>query len=318
MCLVPSFASLGCDRALTGCDLDASPDDEAGRCGGEADEPPEEALTPCEIHEGSDTLFDGQGVCVEGTEERSGGCERDTWGFCGGGDGVQFCESDLGGSWTWCATDTGCTPGEIREEGEYEEICGYQTFVCESFGGVRVWREIVCNTPLVMRFDDVPVQMTAMPTTASVPQFAIAGEGSCTTTDWPAAHNPWLVLDRDGDGVISSGAELFGSGSPMPSGARPAHGFEPLAMLDHNGDGRLDANDPAFANLQLWRDTNGDRISQPDELSTLAAEGVSTLSLDMRVEVTCDARGNCGRERALVGTHDGRTAELVDMHLPCR
>lgn len=315
--MLSSLAVAGCDRVLTGCGEDASPDAQT-LC---AELPPEEAEDPstCAGHEGSDSLFGGEGVCLEGVEDRSGPCEVGTWGFCGAGDGVQYCDGEYG-YWQACEVDVGCTDGEVFEDTDsYEdEICGHDTYVCESFGGVSVWRYLICNTPLVLRFDDTPVAMTALPAAASTQDFAIAGAGSCTATDWPAASNPWLVLDRDGDGQISGGHELFGSGSPMPDGARPEHGFQPLALLDANGDGRVDAKDPDFARLRLWRDRDGDRISRPRELSSLDAEGIRELSLDVTVDVVCDDRGNCGRERAAVHTLSGRAAELVDMYLPCR
>jgi hypothetical protein len=176
-------------------------------------------------------------------------------------------------------------------------------------GGEMMESSDLCgdNTPLVISFDNAPVQFTAGGT------FAFATTPNAT--DWPTSATPWLVLDRDGDGAITSGVELFGDHTP---GARTAFGA--LRILDANADGTIDARDPAFAQLQLWSD-DGDQRSTPAELRPLA-ERVVSISLDNHLSTRCDARGNCEGERATLswrdalGTlHEGAT---VDVYLPRR
>ena len=171
------------------------------------------------------------------------------------------------------------------------------------------------NTPLVIAFDNQPV---AFATTAGTFAFA---PGHAAAADWPTAATPWLALDRDGDGAITSGAELFGNDSTMPDGSHPANGFVALAALDANHDGRIDAADPAFASLVLWTDANGDRRSSPDELRP-ASSRLESISLTNQLVARCDARGNCEGERAAIrwrdadgATHDGT---VVDVYLPSR
>lgn len=168
-------------------------------------------------------------------------------------------------------------------------------------------------TPLVVVLEDRAIRYTAGGRFAFLP-------GDPVATDWPTAATPWIARDLDHDGAITSGAELFGGNTVLPTGAAARHGFEALAALDGNGDRRLDAADPAFADLLLWADRDGDRRSTPDELTPLAAT-LPWLPIDHQREPRCDGRGNCERERATVTWHDGdqrRAATVVDVYLRIR
>jgi len=145
--------------------------------------------------------------------------------------------------------------------------------------------------------------------------FDWGGPATCEGTDWPTAATPWLVMDRDGDGRISSGAEMFGTGTRLPHGLA-SNGFEALAALDDDGDGAITQADDAWPALMLWSDADGDRVSTPDELSPLMTQGVETLQLDYARGFQCDEGGNCLGERASVGGTAG--GQLVDVYLRCR
>src|SRR5262249_55150507 len=94
----------------------------------------------------------------------------------------------------------------------------------------------VCDTPLVVAFDEQPIAFAA----SSGARFAFV-PGEPAASDWPTATTPWIALDRDGDGAITSGAELFGSATPLRGDGMAHDGFEALAALDANGDGVIDA-----------------------------------------------------------------------------
>jgi hypothetical protein len=167
------------------------------------------------------------------------------------------------------------------------------------------------GTPIVLSFTNAPVAMTA-----TTGEFSFE-PGSPARSAWPTAETPWLVRDLNHDGRITSGRELFGSFTQI--GDRLAtHGFEALAALDANGDGVLDARDPAFGQLLLWRDRNADRVSQPDELSPLADSNVTSLSLRCDDQPRCDAHGTCERERAVFHFTDAagleHTGAAIDLH----
>ena len=179
----------------------------------------------------------------------------------------------------------------------------YSTWFCRSSSN----DEYRCTTPLVLSFDSAPVryERTTWP-------FAFK-PGSPVQSDWPSAATPWLVRDVNGNGRIDDGSELFGSNTRIESGVA-RHGFEALAALDANGDGVIDAKDPEFRSLLVWRDGNGDRLSQPGELTSLAEEHVDSFSLNFRTGTRCDLRGNCERERSTFSWR-GHQGSLVDVYL---
>jgi hypothetical protein len=170
------------------------------------------------------------------------------------------------------------------------------------------------DTPLVLSFDGAPIEYLADRAHA----FDLDGAAS-QVTDWPTARSPWLALDRDGDGRIADGSELFGSMTVLASGARASNGFDALRELDADGDGRLTPADPAFAKLLVWIDRNGDRRSSPDELVPASAYGLVSIDLDYTVSPRCDVHGNCEVERASFRYRDAagveRTGAVIDVHL---
>jgi hypothetical protein len=187
-------------------------------------------------------------------------------------------------------------------------------------GGVGPWCSCAgdcqsgCSTgtPLCFSFHDQPIHFTDVPG-----HFKVREETS-STTDWIGSETPWLTLDRDGDGRIDDGRELFGSMTVLPNGRLAVNGFEALRALDSNGDGRITPADAAWSRLRLWSDVNQDRISQPSELTTLASRGIEALSFDFGVARRCDLRGNCEVERATFWYRSHgrlRRGSLVDVHL---
>ncbi|MCM1552490.1 MAG: DUF2974 domain-containing protein, partial [Butyrivibrio sp.] len=103
-------------------------------------------------------------------------------------------------------------------------------------------------------------------------------------TAWVDADDALLAFDRNGDGVIGDGSELFGTSTPLKDGGTAQSGFKALAQYDDNGDGMIDAEDEIYSKLLLWQDKNGDGISQEDELYTLEQLGIESISLQHRPE----------------------------------
>ncbi|HCJ41130.1 MAG TPA: hypothetical protein DHV89_06260, partial [Ruminococcus sp.] len=89
-----------------------------------------------------------------------------------------------------------------------------------------------------------------------------------------------LAVDKNGNGTIDNGSEVFGDSFVLENGETAKNGFEALSQYDENGDGVIDAKDAAYSQLRVWIDENGDGISQENELYTLTQMGVKSISLD--------------------------------------
>ena len=106
------------------------------------------------------------------------------------------------------------------------------------------------------------------------------GDGVKTGTGWVGADDAFLALDRNGNGSIDTGAELFGVDTVKTDGSLAVDGFDALRDLDANGDGVFDTRDSEFANVRVWRDRDRDGVSDPGELSSLTDAGILSIDLN--------------------------------------
>lgn len=119
-------------------------------------------------------------------------------------------------------------------------------------------------SPLMVFFDD------ARPTFANSSDFPLNPAGKTT---WPEANSPgWFVALDDGTGTITKKEQLFGDT------ADSKNGFEALRALDTNKDGVIDKRDKDFDKLVLWRDVDGDGVSQKTEVVKLSSK-ITKISL---------------------------------------
>lgn len=97
--------------------------------------------------------------------------------------------------------------------------------------------------------------------TNSHTHFDFDGDGFAEYTEWISDTQGLLVWDRNQNGIIDDGKELFGDDSVLNSGKKSRDGFEALADFDTNGDGCVDASDDGWSKLRVWMD-NGDGSAQ--------------------------------------------------------
>ena len=140
-------------------------------------------------------------------------------------------------------------------------------------------------------------------------------DGIRTATGWVGKDDGFLVYDRNGDGVVNDGSELFGDNTLLKNGERATNGYQALADLDDNGDGKVDAADSAFAKLRVWRDLNQDGISQEGELLTLNEAKVKALNLANQSSNRDLGNGNSLAEEGTYTDSDGNEKQMGDLNL---
>jgi hypothetical protein len=103
--------------------------------------------------------------------------------------------------------------------------------------------------------------------------FDVDGTGFAKQTAWVGKQDGMLVLDRNYNGVIDSGSELFGNTQV----ALGAQGLKALAGVDANVDGNIDASDAVYSQLRVWQDANGNGLVDDGEAKSLADMGIGGI-----------------------------------------
>jgi len=145
--------------------------------------------------------------------------------------------------------------------------------------------------PLVLDLDGDGIETTST-RDGTIILFDHDADGVKTGTGWVKPDDGWLVLDRNSNGTIDSGRELFGVDTLKSNGQLATDGFDALKDLDANQDGKIDATDSVFANLRIWRDLSQDGISQANELSMLNANSITGIGVNSSAVNTDLGNGN--------------------------
>ncbi len=137
--------------------------------------------------------------------------------------------------------------------------------MCRDYSCQRTVRQngsMELRDPLVINFDGKSAELTAERF-----EFDLDADGAVERIPGLASGSAWLAFDRNVDGCINDGGELFGTCS--------GNGFADLASLDEDGNHWLDDADTAFASLSLWEP---DGIGK-GALSALREKGIGAIYL---------------------------------------
>jgi len=218
--------------------------------------------------------YGGNSVCTDPAPSGGGG---------GGGGGCVPTETNP------CTGGGGSGPGG----GWNNRDCGYNNV---EFGG--------CASPIVIDVEDGSYPMSGP---VNPVQFDLNADGTVDVSTWtaPGSSVGFLALDRNHNGKVDDGTELFGNHTPSGSGHVAANGFVALAVCDGNHDGVINAADAIWASLLLWIDANHNGRSEPEELRSLSTTAVRAISLDYRTHMRRDAFGNLFRYEGTVQLSSG-------------
>lgn len=174
------------------------------------------------------------------------------------------------------------------------------------------------NDPLIVSLRDSSYRLTTRPDGVT---FDLSRGGTPRQIPWSAAGSDegFLALDRNGNGTIDNGAELFGDASPQHKSA-DLNGFRALELFDDtlsggNEDRKISTADAVFGDLLIWHDANHNGFSEPAELLTLAEAGLESISLDYRKSDTRDIYGNEFRYFSESSWENGRKLIVWDVFL---
>jgi len=161
---------------------------------------------------------------------------------------------------------------------------------------------VIC--PVILDLDGNGVSVT--PPENGV-YFDHNGDGFAERSSWASKGDGFLVRDLDGDGQITTGNELFGDQTQLKDGSRDQNGFEVLKEYDDNADGIIDAQDAIWSEMQVWRDANGNGITDAGELHALSDFAIESISLNYS-----QPGGIRTTAKSTYSKVDGSTSNIID------
>ena len=166
------------------------------------------------------------------------------------------------------------------------------------------------RSPLLLDLNGDGVQTTLL---ADGVHFDHDNNGFAEKSAWVSKEDGILVRDIDGNGLIDNGSELFGNNTILKDGTKSNNGFDALADFDDNKDGKIDAEDAIYNQLEVWKDVNGNAITESGELVKLSDIGISAISTNYNETTTIDKQGNEHRQSGTYEKTDGSSSIVEDI-----
>ncbi len=253
----------------------------------------------------------GIGSCAKGFAYAGNWCADNAHSE---GFGIWHSEAEIRGPYypygCWYAETQQYIEGYIQRNSGIQQCYGEPPPACDP-GLDGTYQPGACVSPIVI---DVSKNADYKLDPQVRVQFDLDADGVADTVGWTKRNSSvaFLAYDRNGNGVIDDGRELFGNYTRPDAG----DGFTALAKdAGAVGQSEVNASHPIFAKLLLWRDANQDGYSQTEEL-TPASDALEAVGLGSYLtSAQPDKVGNWLRLGGWVRTVDGVTVTVYDAYM---
>ncbi|MFA9461538.1 hypothetical protein [Thiohalorhabdus methylotrophus] len=189
---------------------------------------------------------------------------------------------------------------------------GISDTVNDWFTNAFSWQERIDPLTLDLDADGLETQGTDVDDPVL---FDHNGDGVKRATGWIKPDDAFLALDRNGNGTIDTGAELFGDNTPLVNGDGDVtgvaeDGFEALRDQDTNGDGVVNSEDANWDELRVWRDLDSDGVTDEGELQGLDEAGIASFSVEAESNNQLQDNGNVVADLGTYQWADGSTGTV--------
>ena len=206
----------------------------------------------------------------------------------------------------WFACRNSCQ----AQAGQAMEACYYQWIFCMD-GCPDEGGNPGSGCPIVIDLGRRTIEFTSV---AGGVFFDLNADGEADGLAWTdvAGGDGFLALDRNGNGNIDSGRELFGNHTPQRSSEDP-NGFRALSLYDYNEDGVISSDDSIWTSLLIWIDANHNGVSEAAELTSLGDHAITSIDLGYQESRRQDRHGNELRYKSQVQREGAPPTFAVDV-----
>lgn len=162
----------------------------------------------------------------------------------------------------------------------------------------------VPRDPLLIDLDGDGIETTSVENGV---YFDQENDGFAEVSAWVSSDDGVLAIDKNNNGTIDNGSELFGDSYVKSDGTIATSGFDALSDLDSNGDGQINSSDTSFDAIKILK---GDGT-----LLSLSDAGISSISLTAKKSVIRDSNGNRQLTSGTYTKTDGSTGMISDYEL---
>ena len=163
---------------------------------------------------------------------------------------------------------------------------------------------VIMTDPLVINLKDSPISVSDEKW-----KFDIDGDGKEDSISRLSEGAGYLVLDKNKDGIINDGSEMFG--------AKTGNGFSELRAYDDDGNGWIDENDKIYKDLAVWvkDDAGHDKLISLKE-ANVGAIYLGSVSSEYSLKSEKDNEYNAEiRRSGMYLTEDGRARSVQQLDM---